>query len=132
MNLRHKDTLEYQYEDHLEFAKDLFKFAEECLKKNDNISFRMGIGRLYYAFYHKILHENIEKLESKKETIHMHWYLFNENGLSDLHKNNLITLQKMRKWADYQTTNYKKEVNTRNLIMMCQKIFQMSIEIKCK
>lgn len=33
MNLRHKDTLEYQYEDHLEFAKDLFKFAEECLKK---------------------------------------------------------------------------------------------------
>ncbi|EAI3897248.1 hypothetical protein BXA15_06360 [Campylobacter lari] len=132
MNFEYKDTHNYQYNNHLEFANDLFKFAEECLQQNDNISFRMGIGRLYYAFYHKILHENIEELESKEETIHMHWHLFNNNGLSEFHKDKLLFLQRMRKWADYQTENSKKEVNVRHLIMTYQKMFKMSIKIKCK
>lgn len=131
MNFESKDTHNYQYNNHLEFANNLFKFAEECLQQNDNISLRMGIGRLYYAFYHKILHENEEELKSK-ESKQMHWHLFNNNGLPERYRKSLLLLQRMRKWADYQTENYKKEVNTRHLIMICQKIFKMSIKIKCK
>lgn len=131
MNFESKDTYNYQYNNHLEFANSLFKFAEECLQQNDNISFRMGIGRLYYAFYHKILHENEEELKSKGSK-QMHWHLFDNNGLPERYRKSLLLLQRMRKWADYQTENYKKEVNTRHLIMICQKIFKMSIKIKCK
>ncbi|WP_348518085.1 hypothetical protein [Campylobacter sp. CCS1377] len=129
MNFKHEDTLDYKYNNHLEIAKDLFQFAEKCLEKNDNISFRMGIGRLYYAFYHKILHENEEKLKSK-ESKQMHWHLFNNNGLPEHYRKSLLLLQKMRKWADYQTESHEKEVNIRNLLAICQRIFEISIKIK--
>lgn len=120
-----------KYDNHFEFANDLFQFAKMCLKQNDRISFRMGIGRLYYAFYHKILHENKEILESIKESKNMHAYIFDHNNLPLSYYHQLKTLKRMRQWADYQTdANYLEKTKIDHMLAMYERIFQISIKIK--
>lgn len=108
------------YNSHLEISNELKKFVEALMEHEDNekrIYQRTMYNRLYYAVYHKVLHDNPDNDAIRNETRSIHSYIKQHNTLIKLDRQLYDQLYALRMWADYDLTSRKIKCNHLKLLI---------------
>ncbi|MBD5165221.1 MAG: hypothetical protein HDT10_05300 [Helicobacter sp.] len=104
------------------------KFAERYKDKEDSISIRTMYNRLYYALYHKILHDNPNNRTLQGKTAGIHSYIKCNNNLQGFKQQLYNDLYTLRMWADYDIE--EKEIKTKNSFNLFSVLFSGKIIVK--
>lgn len=118
------------YNSHLEISNELAKFVDTLMQYNideQRIHQRTIYNRLYYAVYHKVLHENPNNDAIRNGTQAIHSHIKHHNTLSDFDKQLYNQLYTSRMWADYELTSRNIK---RNHLMLLKNLLNKKIIVK--
>lgn len=118
------------YNSHLEFSNELKKFVEALMKHKDNekrIYQRTMYSKLYYAVYHKILHDNPNNDTIRNGAQSIHSYIKQHNTLIEFDKQLYNQLYALRMWADYDLASRKIK---RNHLKLLKSLLNKTIIVK--
>lgn len=119
------------YDSHLDFANDLLEFCK-ALKKapctNEKIVTRMICARLYYALFHKALHDNQNTPPFNSESTQLHTHI-KKHIKDDKIRSLYAMFHEVRIWADYDKKQYSGKIqNLNNYIAQCEYLLKKNIQ----